>query len=76
MMRAALILASLASLASLAGCAGKPLANRISCTAAGDAVFISSMWGPVGIASQADSEDARAIIAAGCGSREKQISLR
>lgn len=63
-MRAALILASLAA---LAGCASVDLSNRVTCTAAGDRVLVASMWGPVGVASWVHADDARALIAAGCG---------
>jgi hypothetical protein len=62
---AAIALAALA----LSGCASldKQLANRIACTADGKGVLIASMYGPLGVASKADTDDAAAIIKSGCG---------
>ena len=63
------LIALLAAIAFLGGCAMPPklLTNRLSCTAAGDQVLVSSMYGWIGISSKADTDDAKAILASGCG---------
>jgi hypothetical protein len=49
----------LLTLASLAGCATSPaLDNMASCTLAGDAMLVSSMYGPVGVTSKIRAADA------------------
>ena len=57
----------------LVGCTSPPklLTNRVSCTAAGDQVLVSSMYGWIGITSKADADDAKAILASGCGNTPK-----
>lgn len=53
------------------GSLSKSLANRAACTADGKEVLIASMYGPVGIVSKLDVDDAKAILDKGCGSVTK-----
>ncbi len=47
----------------LSGCASisKTFANRVSCTVDGKRALVSSMYGPVGMASLVDADDAAAL---------------
>ncbi len=48
----------------LAGCSStRPewLSNRVVCTVAGDAAYLDSMYGPIGIASSIDPRDAAVL---------------
>lgn len=48
---------------ALTGCGSlsKTFANRVSCTADGSRALISSMYGPIGVASVVDAADAAAL---------------
>lgn len=64
-MKKSLIL--LLTLTALTGCAtNKTFANRVSCTVDGSSVIISSMYGPFGLTTKVDGDDAAAILALGC----------
>lgn len=51
---------------AVSGCASfeKTFANRIVFTADGKSAMVNSMYGPLGIASKVDPEDAKAMIEA------------
>jgi aromatic ring-opening dioxygenase LigB subunit len=57
--------AAVLSVVLLAGCGSNPLAgkftNRVTMTLAGDEAHISSMYGPLGIASKVDPKDAEIL---------------
>ena len=48
---------------ALTGCANTPkwLENRLTCTVAGGEALVVSRWGPIGIAADIASEDAKVI---------------
>ena len=50
----------------LSGCSTleKQFANRITFSADGKSAFVASMYGPLGIASKIDPDDAKALIEA------------
>lgn len=54
---------ALCAVLALTGCGslGKTFANRVSCTADGSRALISSMYGPIGVASVVDAADAAAL---------------
>ena len=53
----------LAAVVGLSGCGSlsNALANRVSCTAGGDQAIVSSMYGPIGVASIVDDRDAAVL---------------
>lgn len=57
------LLLALAAVMSLAGCSSltKTFANRLACTADGSRAVVASMYGPIGVASFVDADDAAAL---------------
>ena len=55
----------LAAAVSLAGCSSLPkaFANRVGCTADGKRAVVASMYGPIGVASFVDPDDAAVLCA-------------
>ena len=53
----------IAAAISLAGCSSLPkaFANRVACTADGKKAVVASMYGPIGVASYVDADDAAAL---------------
>lgn len=45
----------------LAGCSSNPLANRISLPLGGNEAYVNSMYGPIGITSKVDPQDAEIL---------------
>ncbi len=45
----------------LAGCSSSPLANRISLPLGGNEAYVNSMYGPIGITSKVDPQDAEIL---------------
>lgn len=46
---------------AITGCSSNPLANRISLPLGGSDVYVNSMYGPVGITSKVDPQDAEVL---------------
>lgn len=48
---------------ALTGCSSLPkaFANRVACTADGKKAVVASMYGPIGVASYVDADDAAAL---------------
>lgn len=59
------LLLLLAAALALTGCSSlsKTLANRVACTADGQRAVVASMYGPIGVASYVDPDDAAALCA-------------
>lgn len=55
----------LAAVISLTGCSSlsKTFANRVGCTADGKRAVVASMYGPLGLASFVDADDAAVLCA-------------
>jgi hypothetical protein len=45
----------------LAGCSNNPLANRISLPLGGNEAYVNSMYGPIGLTSKIDPQDAEIL---------------
>lgn len=59
----ALVTLTLGAAVLLGGCSTTPglLANRLTCTVAGDKAFVTSLYGPIGITAEISKADAAEI---------------
>lgn len=59
------LLLLIAAALALTGCSSLPkaFANRVACTADGKRAVVASMYGPIGVASYVDADDAAAVCA-------------